>query len=93
MAAEVYFTGENPVFGNKRMAIGTITLSGLTSGAADVGLGRIIDGGSVSLRAYTDTTSHTVAYNLGSGSTTIYGQVRIGSAVAGEVFDVIIVGE
>lgn len=92
MAAEVYFTGESSAWGNKRVAIGTITLSGIASGACYVPGISYIEGAVIDIKSHTDTTSYTIKYNTGSGATSIEGMIDICSAVAGDVFGAVIWG-
>lgn len=86
MGAE--WSGQSTVWGNKRMAVGTLILTGVASGAAYIGLD-YIEGANVSINRHTDTTSYSVKPNTGSGATSINGMLDIGSAVAGDSFTVI----
>lgn len=88
MANEALWDGTSSVWGNKRMAVGKLILTGIASGAAYIGLTKI-ENVSVSINRHTDTTSYSVMPNEGSGATSIEGMLHIGSAVAGDSFTVI----
>lgn len=92
MAAEAVFAGTSSAWGNKRVALGTITLSGLASGACYIPGINYIEGAVASLNSQTSNTTYTLKYNTGSGATAIEGMFDICSAVAGDVFGVIIWG-
>lgn len=89
MAAEVYFTGSKSTWGNKKVAIGTLTLSGIASGACQV-LGYIE--GAVVGNKVIGAATYAVAYNEMSGTTAADGWIHIKSATAGDVFSVIAFG-
>lgn len=89
MAAEVYFTGSKTTWGNKKIAVGTITCSGIASGACQV-LG-YIETAVIGNKAIGAAT-YAVGYNEMSGATAADGWIHIKSATAGDVFSVIAVG-
>lgn len=86
------FSGSTTVWGNKRVAIGKIILTGLASGSVYIPGITYIEGASVAINRHTDTTSYSVYANTGSGATSIEGMLHIGSAVAGDSFSVIVWG-
>lgn len=87
----IAFSGERTVFGNKAVAIGTITLTDQASGAVQV-LG-YVDNAIVSKNANGDgVNTYTVSVNKASGATATDGYVRISSATSGDVFTVFVWG-
>jgi len=83
----IAFSGEKTTFGNKAVAIGTITLTDQASGAVQV-LG-YIDNAMVSKNAMVDgEQTYTVYTNQASGATSIDGYLRLASATSGDVFTV-----
>lgn len=87
--AEAYWTGESTAWGNLRVSIGTITLSGLASGAALPNGAGYIRGGIAKLRSGTECNSYSVSWNERSGATADSGWIHIGSGADGDVFDII----
>lgn len=87
MAAEVYWTsaGDLVVSGNKRVALGTITCSGLASGACAIPGMKKIDCVTLAPKVLGAAT-FAVAVNEGSGATAMNGWVHIKSATASDVF-------
>jgi hypothetical protein len=89
----VDFTPTVTVMGNYRISFGTVTASGVTSGACDTGLRRIA-GGVVSFKSCTtNQTGVFYDFNTGSGATAINGMLRIVTATAGDDFDVFLIGD
>jgi hypothetical protein len=89
MANSSEFSGVSTVWGDKRVAIGKIILTGIASGSAYIPGLSYIENVSVSINRHTETTSYSVIPNTGSASTSIEGMLHIGSAVAGDSFTVI----
>lgn len=92
MAAEAVWDGEVTVLGNKRVAMGTVTMSGLVSGAFQPGLG-YVEGGVLMINTSTTNATHYVAFNKASGDTATYGYVKVYDAVDGDVLNCIIWGQ
>lgn len=91
MAASIAFSGDKTVFGNKAIAIGTVTLTDQASGAVQV-LGKI-DNAIVSKNSLTAAeNTYSVHVNEASGATSTDGYLRIGSAASGDVFTVFVWG-
>lgn len=88
--ASIAFSGEKSTFGNKAVAIGTVTLTDQASGAVQV-LG-YIDGAVINNKAQDANQTWTVAYNAASGGTSTEGYLQIKSAASGDVFSVFVWG-
>jgi len=89
----VEFAGQRTVFGNKAMALGDVVITGISSGAVLLPIGKI-DGAVVSKKALIDgENTFSVAYNTGSAATSIDGMLFIGSATAGDSFSVMAWGQ
>jgi hypothetical protein len=91
--AVTWTKSKDTVFGDLRVRMGTITMDGVTSGAVDTGLERIL-GGSVVKQSFTSTIGEgtQIAFNSGSGATAINGMVQITTCTAGDDFQAVIFG-
>ena len=81
------------VFGNLRVAIGTVDMGALTSGAVDTGLSNVLYANASFGSSYTSSDCQVdIACNRGSAGTAIGGTIMVLSATAGDVLNVLAIG-
>ena len=86
-------TWTQTVFGDRRAAFGTVTVSGQTSGAIQTPLS-IIQGGSVVIQSAASAVPGFIpAFNINSAGAAANGYVKIATCTAGDTFNVFVFGE